>query len=77
MVRRKTLTRNERRAERLIDGKPIRAHDLTLQKHEKMEQELMQQGYTQDEAHRKTSKIYNYRKESDVYYAKADKHKSS
>ena len=46
--------------QRLIDGKDIKPHDLTLLKHEQMERELMKQGYSQAEAHKITSKTYNY-----------------
>lgn len=56
--------------QRLIDGKNIQQHDLTLLKHEEMEQNLMLQGYSQDEAHKITSKMYNYDKESEEYYGK-------
>ena len=50
--------------QRLIDGKNIQPHDLTLLKHEIMEKDLMEQGYTQDEAHIITSRQYNYTKEA-------------
>lgn len=60
--------------QRLIDGKNIQQHDLTLLKHEKMERELMLQGYTQDEAHKITSMKYNYGKEAEEYYDKIEKH---
>ena len=56
--------------QRLIDGKNIQKHDLTLLKHEMMEQKLMKQGYTQDEAHRITSMKYNFAKEAYEYYDK-------
>lgn len=62
--------------QRLIDGKNIQSHDLTLLKHEAMERKLMKQGYGQETAHRKTEKLYNYKKESDEYYAKINKHKN-
>ena len=61
--------------ERLIIGKNIKPHDLTLLKHEEKERDLIKQGYTQDEAHRLTSKIYNYSKEADLYYGSLKKHK--
>lgn len=61
--------------QRLIDGKDIKPHDLTLLKHEKMERELMQQGYSQDEAHKITSKTYNYAKEAYEYYDSIKEHK--
>ncbi len=54
--------------ERLMIGKDIKPHDLTLLKHEEKERELIKQGYTQDEAHRLTSKIYNYSDEAYLYY---------
>ncbi len=54
--------------QRLIDGKQIQPHDLTLLKHEMMERELMLQGFTQDEAHIITSRKYNYAKEAYEYY---------
>lgn len=62
--------------QRLIDGKNIQSHDLTLLKHEAMERKLMKQGYGQETAHRKTEKLYNYKKESEEYYAKINKHKN-
>ena len=62
--------------QRLIDGKNIQPHDLTLLHHEIMENELMDQGYTQDEAHRITSRRYNYTQEAHEYHDKIRKHKS-
>lgn len=56
--------------QRLIEGKHIQKHDLTLLHHEKMERELMKQGFSQDEAHSITSKKYNYAKEATEYYDK-------
>lgn len=56
--------------QRLIDGKNIQKHDITLIRHELMEQRLMQQGLSQREAHMKTEKVYNYGKESRDYYDK-------
>lgn len=56
--------------QRLIDGKDIKKHDLTLLHHEIMEKDLMNQGYSQDKAHILASEKYDYRKESDEYYAK-------
>ena len=62
--------------ERLIIGKDIKPHDLTLFRHEAKERELIQQGYTQDEAHILTSKIYNYSNEAYLYYyGSTEKHK--
>lgn len=60
--------------QRLIDGKNIQKHDITLLQHEIMERNLMQQGYSQSEAHRITEQKYNYSKESREYYANIDKH---
>lgn len=51
----------------------IKDHDLVLIKHEIMEKELIDKGLTQDEAHKVASKKYNYRKESNEYYAKIKK----
>lgn len=60
---------------RLIEGKNIQPHDLTLVKHEKLEHELMLSGMLQDEAHIKASEKFNYKKESEEYYAKINKRK--
>ena len=62
--------------QRLIEGKNIQPHDLTLLRHEIMERKLMEQGHSQREAHRAAEEKYNYSKESREYYAKADKHKA-
>jgi hypothetical protein len=40
-----------------------------------MEQELMAQGYSQEEAHTISSKTYNYAKEVDEYNVKTGKYK--
>lgn len=53
---------------RLMDGK-AEPHDLTMLKHEILEEELMDSGLTQDEAHIEASKRYNYRQEMEAYYA--------
>lgn len=60
--------------QRLIDGKNIQSHDVTLLNHERMERQLMKQGYTQSDAHKITSQTYNYAKEAYEYYDKIDKH---
>lgn len=60
--------------QRLIDGKNIQNHDITLLKHEKMESDLMKKGYSQEKAHRLTEEKYNYAKESREYYAEVNKH---
>ena len=62
--------------QRLIDGSNIQPHDITLLNHEKMESELMEAGYSQEEAHRITETKYNYKKESKEYYAEINKHKN-
>ena len=62
--------------QRLIEGKNIQPHDITLLNHEKMEQKLMKQGLSQEEAHALTEKKYNYAKESNDYYAEIEKHKN-
>lgn len=54
--------------QRLIDGKDIQNHDITLLKHELMERDLIEKGFSQDEAHRITTKEYNYGKEAGAYY---------
>lgn len=59
---------------RLIEGKP-EAHDLTMLRHEIMEQDLLEQGFSQDEAHRMTSAKYNYDKEAMEFYGKIKKFK--
>lgn len=59
--------------QRLIDGKDIMPHDLTLLRHEEMEKKLMKQGYSQEEAHKLTSVKYNYDKEAREFYDKANK----
>ena len=60
--------------QRLINGTP-EPHDITLLHHEIMENELIDQGLSQDEAHRITSQKYNYAKESDAFYGSLRKHK--
>ncbi|MBP5433862.1 hypothetical protein [Ruminococcus sp.] len=59
--------------QRLIDGKNILPHDLTLIKHEEMEKELMSRGYSQAEAHLIATKKYNYEKEAREYYDKINR----
>ena len=61
--------------QRLILGKP-EPHDLTLLRHEVMEQRLMKQGLSQSEAHIQASQSYNYPKESDEYYASLKERKN-
>lgn len=59
---------------RLIDGKP-EPHDITMLKHEQMERSLIEEGLSQDEAHIRTSKVYNYGKEAEEFYAKIKKYR--
>lgn len=60
--------------DRLTKG-TIEEHDLTLLKHEIMEKELIDKGFNQIEAHKITSKKYNYQKEAEEYYDKIEKSK--
>jgi len=48
--------------QRLIDGRSIEAHDIILLRHELLEIELMEQGYSQQEAHDITNLAFNYRR---------------
>ena len=59
--------------QRLIAGTP-EPHDITLLNHELLERSLVEQGMTQEEAHREASKKYNYDKESDEFYGDTKKH---
>ena len=61
--------------QRLLEGKSIQPHDLTLLQHEKLEYELMKNGMSQDEDHIIASSKYNYSKEAMEYYGKIKKHK--
>lgn len=54
--------------QRLINGTP-EPHDIVMLQHEILEQELMESGLSQYQAHIEASKKYNYAKESDDYYA--------
>lgn len=60
---------------RLIEGKNIQPHDLTLLNHEILEYNLISSGLTQDQAHIQASKKYNYYKESEKYHAEINKRK--
>ena len=62
--------------QRLIEGKNIQPHDITLIKHELTELKLMKQGSSQSEAHRKAEKLYDYSGEVKNYYGKTDQHKA-
>ena len=46
----------------------IQPHDIILIKHELMEMELVGKGYSQEDAHLITNKLYNYTEDSDTYY---------
>ena len=61
--------------QRLVDGKSIQPHDMTLLLHEMMEQELMMQGYSQGEAHILASRKYDYRKGCIEYYGSIEEDK--
>ena len=61
--------------QRLIEGKHVKAHDLTLLRHEILERRLVLEGKTQAEAHKEASKRYNYAKEARAYYDQIDRHK--
>ncbi|MDR2692936.1 MAG: hypothetical protein LBB74_01825 [Chitinispirillales bacterium] len=47
--------------QRLIVGKQVEVHDIILIKHELMEIELMNKGYSQQEAHDLTNLKFNYK----------------
>lgn len=49
-------------------GSEIQPHDIVLIKHELMEMELVAKGYSQEDAHNMTNKLYNYTEDSDAYY---------
>lgn len=51
-----------------FDKSRIQPHDIILLQHEIMEMELVCGGLSQNEAHERTSKIYNYTKASGEYY---------
>ena len=61
--------------QRLIDGRSIQPHDLTLLRHELLERQLMLEGKSQREAHEEASEVYNYAKELKAYHDKTKKHK--
>ena len=53
--------------QRLIDGKNIQPHDLLLLEHEMYEMTLVNDGYSQIEAHNLTNEIYNYTEGCEKY----------
>ena len=61
--------------QRLVDGKEIMTHDITLLRHERMERSLMLQGVPQDEAHMIATKKYDYGREAKLYHDQAKKYK--
>lgn len=60
---------------RLIEGKGIQPHDLTMLKHEMLEHKLVLSGLSQDDAHKLATERYNYNKEAIEYHAKISKRK--
>lgn len=51
-----------------FDRKNIKPHDILLLKHELNEINLVSQGYSQNDAHDMTNKLYNYAEASSEYY---------
>lgn len=60
---------------RLIEGKGIQPHDLTMLNHEILEHKLVLSGLSQDDAHKLATEKYNYNKEAIEYHAKISKRK--
>ena len=63
--------------QRLIEGRDIKEHDLTLLKHELLEHEYKDQGIPHNEAHILASYKYNYSQEAEDYHAKISKHQKT
>ena len=61
--------------QRLIEGKNILPHDMTLLLHEELERKFMNDGLSQHLAHIKASEKYNYSEEARKYYASIKKYK--
>lgn len=61
--------------QRLMDGKNILPHDLTLLHHEKLEISLVKSGMSQHDAHIVASKKFNFGKEATEYYASLKKYR--
>lgn len=61
--------------QRLIDGKNILPHDMTLLRHEELESALVRSGQSQLDAHIAASKKFNYGKEATEYYASLKKYR--
>ena len=63
--------------QRLMDGKNIRPHDLTLINHELLEMKIKEDNpdISHTKAHEMASELYDYPKEVDEYYDNIGKHK--
>lgn len=61
--------------QRLMDGKNILPHDMTLLRHEELESSLVSNGMSQLDAHIAASQKYNYGKEATEYYASLKKYR--
>ena len=61
--------------QRLVEGKGIMPHDITLLHHELMERSLMLQGVSQAEAHIITSERYDYGREARLYHDQIERYK--
>ena len=62
--------------QRLIEGKNIQPHDITLLHHEELEMRLMNEGMTQAQAHTIASKQFDYPTEVREFYGKSQKHRA-
>jgi hypothetical protein len=60
--------------QRLVKGKNIQPHDVTLLKHEQKEYELMDSGLSQDKAHALATREFDYQGEVEKYNGKSQKH---
>lgn len=58
--------------QRLLEGKYIQKHDITMLKHELEEIKYLKQGFAQDEAHDLAQKRYNYSKEVKIWRKKTN-----
>lgn len=65
------------RKDLILMSDEAKPHDITMIKHELMERDLMEQGMSQEEAHKITSKKYNYDKEASEFYGKIEKYKEN
>ena len=57
---------------RLSEGKPL-SHDIVLIEHEIMEMSLIKDGFSQQEAHDRTNKKYNYREAVNQFNSEREK----